>query len=161
MLMDKARVAQFVLDQVPAMVAYWDYNERCVFANSAYQVWFGRKPEEMPGITLRELLGPLYLPNLPHIQAALRGEPQAFERRIPLPDGTVRESLATYTPHVVHGNVWGFTAHVADATDLASRERALKRTIAEVIEVLARTKQSFRSKELGALRLRLEQLSRG
>ena len=107
------------------MVAYWDNRQRCVFSNNAYREWFGRSPDEMIGMSMKELLGPLYEKNLPYILKALQGEKQVFERQIPLPSGGVRESIATYTPDLKDGVVLGFTAHVADVTVLREREAAL------------------------------------
>jgi len=48
-----------------------------------------------------------------------------FERQIPLATGEVRETIATYTPHVVDGVVRGFSVHVADVTILREREDAV------------------------------------
>jgi len=124
-------IALKVVNQIGAMVAYWDAEQRCVFSNDAYREWFGKSPEQMRGMTMRELLGPLYALNLPHILAALRGEIQVFERRIPLPDGSVRESIATYTPDLADGVVRGFSVHVADVTALREREAALERALTE------------------------------
>lgn len=119
------------------MVAYWDSCQRCVFSNEAYREWFGRTPEEMVGMTMKELLGPLYERNLPYILAALNGETQVFERQIPLPGGGVRESIATYTPDIVDGVVRGMSVHVADVTILRQREAALERALRERDEALA------------------------
>lgn len=124
--MNSAQIALKVVNQISAMVAFWDHDQKCVFANSAYMEWFGRSPEEMKAITLKELLGPLYEKNLPYILGALRGEKQIFERQIPLPQGGVRESIATYTPEIVDGVLLGFSVHVADVTLLRDRERALE-----------------------------------
>ena len=126
-----------VVNHFTSMVAYWDTNQRCVFANDAYRDWFGRTPEEMKGVTMKELLGPLHGLNLPHIDAALQGERQVFERRIPLPDGGFRDSLATYTPDIIDGKVQGFSAHVADVTLMKEREAILIRTVRERDEALA------------------------
>lgn len=115
-----------LLDHLEAMVAYWDGDQRCVFANHAYLHWFGRSREQMVGIALKDLLGPLYAKNLPHIEAVYRGEIQVFERQIPTPSGKVRESLATYTPHIVDGSVRGFFVHVADVSPLKALERELR-----------------------------------
>lgn len=60
-----------------------------------------------------------------------------FERRIPLPGGGVRESIATYAPDVVDGVGRGFAVHVADATPLQEREAALERVIQERDAALA------------------------
>lgn len=125
-----ARLALQAVDRIPAMIAFWDQDEVCRFANEAYLAWFGRTREQMLGITLRELLGPLYELNRPYIKGALAGEPQFFERSIPTPHGT-RDSIATYTPAVEGGVVQGFFVHVADATPLKETERALRAVIAE------------------------------
>ncbi len=143
------------LNEIPALVAYWDANERCHFANEAYLEWFGRAPEAMEGMTLGELLGPIYDKNLPYIQGALRGERQIFRRAIPILSGEIRQSLATYTPHIGSGRVLGFTVHVADITPVLQREKELEAALLETISALERTKRSFRSKELGELRARL------
>ena len=125
------------------MLAYWDTQQKCVFANNAYREWFGRTPEEMNGISMETLLGPLYLKNLPYIQAVLDGKRQVFERQIPLPNGETKDTIATYTPIIVDGVVTGFTAHVADVTMLRKREAALDQTIQEAILVIEKTKRSF------------------
>ena len=88
-----------VVNQITAMLAYWDTNQVCRFANRAYIEWFGKNPEEMIGkITMKELLGPLYEKNLPHIKLALGGVKQVFEREIPLPGGGSRHSTSTTRP---------------------------------------------------------------
>jgi len=56
-----------IVDAVPSMLAYWDSDLRCLFANRAYEVWFGVAPETLPGKHISELLGPLYQRNLPYI----------------------------------------------------------------------------------------------
>lgn len=115
-----------LVDHLDAMVAYWDGRQVCRFANMAYRDWFGRGRKELLGITLKELLGPLYELNLPHIEAAYRGERQVFERAIPRPDGSgVRHSLATYVPRVVDGQVVGMFVHVADVEPMKRLELEL------------------------------------
>jgi len=143
------------------MVAYWDTGQKCIFANTAYREWFGKTPEEMVGMSLKDLLGPLYEKNLPHILGALAGQRQVFERRITLPSGEARDTIATYTPDIAAGVVQGFTAHVAEVTTLRQRETVLQETIRDAIAILEKTKHSFHSRDLGVLRKRLEQLSLG
>ena len=123
---DQFGIALFLLDHLDAMVAYWDVNEVCVFANNAYRDWFGKTKAEVIGHTLQELLGPLYPLNVPYIKGALEGREQVFERDIPTPAGAVRQSLATYTPHLIDGKVVGFFVHVADVSLLKDLERQLK-----------------------------------
>jgi PAS domain S-box-containing protein len=135
--MKRSEIALGVINQIPAMVAYWDVNERCRFSNDAYEQWFGRSREEMNGITMKELLGPIYEKNLPHIQKALAGKKQVFERQIPLPNGEVRESIATYTPDIADGVVRGFYVLVADVTPLKEREQELKQALEQRDAALA------------------------
>jgi len=119
-------IALELLNHLDAMVAFWDSNQVCVFANRAYVHWFGKTPDEIVGGTMEELLGPIYPLNLPYIRAALAGQRQQFERAIPTPGGGIRDSLATYTPYVVEGRVRGFFVHVADVTPLKNLERQLE-----------------------------------
>jgi diguanylate cyclase (GGDEF)-like protein/PAS domain S-box-containing protein len=121
-----------LVNHLDAMVAYWDIDQVNVFANDAYRHWFGKSGEELRGMTLAQLLGPtLYAKNLPYIREAYAGRIQVFEREIPSPGGTIRHSLATYTPHVVDGQVRGIFVHVADVSPLKALETELRAAKAE------------------------------
>jgi diguanylate cyclase (GGDEF)-like protein/PAS domain S-box-containing protein len=125
-----------MVDHLEAMIAYWDGDQICRFVNQAYRVWFGRGRDELLGISLKELLGPLYEMNLPHIEAAYRGERQVFERGIPRPDGSgIRHSLATYLPRIVDGEVIGIFVHVADVEPLKELELELKAARDEAVKL--------------------------
>lgn len=117
-----------IVDKLPAMLAYWDADLRCRFANRAYELWFGVKPEALLGKHIETLLGPLYPLNRPHIEAALRGEDQLFERVIPDPaGGPPRHAQAHYISDVVDGTVRGFTVLVVDITARKHAEEAVQR----------------------------------
>jgi diguanylate cyclase (GGDEF)-like protein/PAS domain S-box-containing protein len=118
-------MALTVVSGIDAMLGYWDKDLRCRFANSAYQTWFGRSPNDLRGLPMQELLGPLFELNLPYIRSALQGEVQVFERAIPLPDGTVRHTIASYYPDVSNRTVNGFSAHVTDVTRMKKLELEL------------------------------------
>jgi PAS domain S-box-containing protein len=109
-----------VLDNMPAMIGYWDKNLLNRYGNEAYASWFGVSPGKLLGMNLKDLLGEkLSKLNWPHIEAALRGERQEFERSIPSPDGKRHQhSLAEYIPDIANGEVRGFYVHVTDVTDL-------------------------------------------
>ncbi len=66
--------------------------------NHAHLEWFGRTPRELVGISMRTLLGPLGELNRPCIHGGLNGANHVCERRIPPAEGSVRESIAPYTP---------------------------------------------------------------
>ncbi|MBV8464959.1 MAG: response regulator, partial [Burkholderiales bacterium] len=60
---------QAILDNMPAMIGYWSSDLRNRFGNQAYLDWFGRRPEDVCGAHLEELLGQgLYQESMPRIQ---------------------------------------------------------------------------------------------
>ena len=119
---------RLLVDRVPSMLAYWDQNLLCRFANRAYERWFGVNPGNLLGTSIRELLGPeLFAMNEPYMRAALAGERQVFERIVPGPDGVQRHSLAEYIPDIVQGSVRGFLVLVTEVTQLKQTQAALRR----------------------------------
>ncbi|PBQ32784.1 hypothetical protein CNR22_13705 [Sphingobacteriaceae bacterium] len=118
-----------VADRIEAMLAYWDKDQVCKFANSAYMKWFGKSKEEMiDKITLKELLGPLYEQNLLYITEALKGHAQQFELEKKTSSGESRTSLANYYPDLYEGNVRGFSVHITDITTQKKREESFKQS---------------------------------
>jgi PAS domain S-box-containing protein len=114
-------------DLMPSILAYWDRELRCRFANRACGRWFSVDPDVLVGTSLRDLLGPELLAlNQPYIQAALAGTPQMFERLVPGADGIGRQSLVHYLPDIVDGEVLGFVVQVVEITALKTAEAALK-----------------------------------
>ncbi|MDD5295703.1 MAG: ATP-binding protein [Rhodocyclaceae bacterium] len=119
---------QAVLDNVPALIGYWDRNLKNRFGNYAYQPWFGMAPMDIRGKTMREVLGEeRYRLNLPYVEAALRGEPQRFERSIVLSGGRDLSTLTSYVPDMRGGQVQGFYALVIDITAIKQAEKDLER----------------------------------
>ncbi len=118
-----------VLNNMPAMIGYWDKNLYNRFGNSAYSEWFGVDPALMPGKHIREVIGKeRFQLNSPYIEAALRGVRQQFQRAIPSLDGThIRQSLAEYIPDLVDGEVQGFYVMVTDVTSIKENETALSK----------------------------------
>jgi PAS domain S-box-containing protein len=134
---------RLLVDHVPSMLAYWDRDLRCRFANRAYERWFGVNPDSLIGTSIKDLLGPkLFALNEPYIRAALRGEEQLFERVVPGADGVNRCSLATYVPDVVDGEVLGFIAHVTEVTKLKEVEAALRVEALQRENAMAKLRES-------------------
>jgi len=128
----KERLALVVADGVPGMVAYWDSDMRCRFANHAYLEWFGRRPDEVIGLHIRELLGDvLFQANERYICGALAGTPQSFERTLTKADGSRGHTWAQYVPDVIDGVVNGFYVLVSDITELKKTQEALRASEAE------------------------------
>ena len=126
-LQQTERDLRSILDNMPAMIGYWDRDLRNRFGNHAYFTWFGIDPAQMPGMHIREVIGEeRYRLNLPYIEAALRGEAQVFERAIPVPGDSsrLRHALAHYIPDRVDGVVHGFYVLISDITQIREMEAA-------------------------------------
>lgn len=118
---------RLAVDGLPSMLAYWDKDLRCRFANKAYKTWFGLSPEKIIGVPMEDLLGPrLFTLNRPYVLGALAGKEQIFERVVPGPDGVQRYSLAHYIPDVADGEVRGFAVQVTEITYVKEIEAALR-----------------------------------
>ncbi len=119
---------RLLVDRVPSMLAYWDRDLKCRFANRAYEAWFGVNPDHLLGTSVQDLLGPeLFAMNEPLMRRALAGERQVFERIVPGPGGVKRHSLAEYIPDDVDGVVRGFLVQVTNLTELKATKAALLR----------------------------------
>ena len=115
-----------VLNGIPAMVGYWDTGLRNRLANDAYCEWFGFAPQQLHGMHVRDVLGETVLEaNLPHIEGALAGKRQQFDRTLVDAAGQSRFTEVTYTPDTQDGAVQGFFVLVTDITErvLADRRR--------------------------------------
>ncbi|PND38921.1 bifunctional diguanylate cyclase/phosphodiesterase [Paucibacter aquatile] len=126
-LVESQRFIKAITDAIPGLVAYWDKDLRCRFANKAYEDWFGRRPDELLGVSLRDLLGEhVFGLNAVYIEGALAGQEQQFERQLTKADGSIGHTWAHYIPDVVNGEVQGFFATVSDVTALKSTQLALE-----------------------------------
>lgn len=124
-LADSQRFIKAIADHLPGMVAYWDRNLRCRFANLPYLEWFGKQPEAMIGITMQELMGEsLFALNEAFIRKVLAGERQNFERTLTKANGSIGYTWANYIPDVNgEGIVTGFFVMVTDVTPLKLAEK--------------------------------------
>jgi len=122
-----------VTDNVPAMFAYVDRDQVYRFANGHFRHVMGIEPEAVVGRTMRQFLGDAaHAQLLPHIEGALRGEPQQFERT-GWRENANRHFLAQYVPEVrPDGSVPGFFIMVLDITERFRAELALARSEALV-----------------------------
>ncbi len=124
-----------VTDHVPAVFGYVDASQTYRFANGYVRQVLGVEPAAMVGRTMREFLGDAaHAELLPHIEGALRGEPQKFERT-GWQHNAATHFMAEYVPDVqADGLVAGFFILVLDITDRHNAEVALARS-----ETLVRT----------------------
>ncbi len=118
--------ASVVAENIPGMVAYWNSDLRCTYANHHYLSWFGRTAEQMQGIHMQDLLGQeLFSKNIAYIKAALKGVDQQFERSLVKANGDIGHTWAQYIAHTIDGVVKGFFVLVTDVTLLKRAQKAL------------------------------------
>jgi PAS domain S-box-containing protein len=117
--------ALMLVDQTQAMLAYWDRDHVCRFANHAYQDWYGKSKAELIGMKMEELIEPLDQEDLSGINAALEGHVQVVEKELPFSQAGIWHIVTTYTPDIYDGNVRGFYVHIADVTSMKSIESEL------------------------------------
>ena len=137
-----------VADNLPALLAYWDTDQRCRFANRACCSWLRRDPSEVIGKPMREVLGEeIYALNQPHIEAVLRGEPQTFERGLLDENGTLRDTQISYVPDIQSGVVKGFCVLINDITAGKRAQAAAQESRTQLHALLAAVPESIFSLE--------------
>jgi PAS domain S-box-containing protein len=117
-----------IINNIPTMVGYWDRELRNRFGNLAYADWAGIEPDRLPGMHVRDVIGEeTYRLNLPYLEAALRGEVQQFERRLPATQRhQPRDVLIQYLPDIDGREVRGLYTMVTDISSTKLAESALR-----------------------------------
>lgn len=115
-----------LVDHLPALVGYWDRDQRNLLANRAHEEWFDLTPDQIAGSHLRSVLGEdLYREHRPHVEAALAGEERHVETSLVDAAGVARHTQSSYVPDVVDGTVRGFYVLVGDVTPQVEAQQAL------------------------------------
>ena len=119
---------QVIADNIPALVAYIDAEERYHFCNRAFEDWLHMSRKLMLGRTVREVWGAeRYALFKPNIERALRGERVTWDYSIS-EGGVERHVLANYVPDLdTGGKVKGFFVLASDITPLATARDELRR----------------------------------
>jgi diguanylate cyclase (GGDEF)-like protein/PAS domain S-box-containing protein len=115
-----------ITDNIPALVAFVDTEQRYRFVNRNYQRWLGLDPESMIGRTVLEIYGKEHYSDLEaHIQRALAGNTFAVEHRITgLEAARGRWLNIMYMPKVdADGKVSGVYILSSDITEVMVAER--------------------------------------
>jgi PAS domain S-box-containing protein len=121
-----------ISDNIPAMIAYWDRDGICRFANRAHFDRLGLTPDQIVGMSLEQVFASGIVEHhhfdearRGRIAAALRGERQLFDQTDTDADGTVHHSQCEYIPHRVNGKVMGYYALIVDITQRKIAESRL------------------------------------
>jgi PAS domain S-box-containing protein len=121
-----AELGRTLLDRVPSLLAYFDAELRCHFANTGYAAQSGLSSAEAVGRRMPELIGAdVFERRRPHVARALAGEPQSFEDTLEQ-GGRRRSLLISYVPDIVGGRVQGFVVEITDISAQRLAERALR-----------------------------------
>lgn len=115
---------QAISDNLPALVAHVDRDQRYTFANSHFERVFGITPASMIGRHLREISGArLYATIAPHAEACLAGHHVSYEGAIQA-RGSELIFQSNYIPEFgTDGSVTGFYAMTFDITNLKRSEQ--------------------------------------
>ena len=118
-----------ITDQIPAMIGFFDAQERCQFANSTVLRLNGLSIDDVPMGTLRSGIGEeAYALHQPHIAPVLRGERRYFEGHVKR-----KGRDAYFQAHLVpafgeDGKVEGFYTMSFDVTPVRLAELASARS---------------------------------
>ena len=94
-----ARFSREIADAIPGLVAYWDEDMRCRFANRAYLEWFGKTADEILGHAREEVVGEEQARAAQGRMAlAFAGQTQRFEFEGRRGDGAAVFLLTHYVP---------------------------------------------------------------
>ncbi|NWG73276.1 MAG: PAS domain S-box protein, partial [Rubrivivax sp.] len=121
-LRERERLLSAVADALPGPVSRADAEGRYLFANAAYETWFGLPAHEVVGRTQAEVLGAYYPAVEPHVRRALAGEVVRYEGAVRTRDGQSRHALVTLVPE--RGDDGRVVGHVTVVTDITERKRA-------------------------------------
>ncbi|HEY9808480.1 MAG TPA: PAS domain S-box protein [Halomicronema sp.] len=133
-------IIKLVTDSLPSLICYINKEERYVFINQAYEIWFNKNRSQILNKPLKEVVGNEIYPHIePYVKRALLGEKVKREQILPSKEGLPKYIEATYLPHLdEQGQVQGFVGFIHDITErretqekIINLNTKLQRTIAE------------------------------
>lgn len=124
----RERFLRAVADGIPGVVAYWDRELVCRFANAAFVEWFGLNPDNAQGCTVVQIMGEQRFNRAePYLRKALAGEPQLYELGLSRADGQLRHALTNCIPDfTATGGVQGIYMLISDVTILKETQAKLE-----------------------------------
>jgi PAS domain S-box-containing protein len=126
---------ELVVDSTPAFIARYDRKRRLVWANKSYAARFGKKPEELAGIHLNDLVGEeAYRVFEPLFGRVVAGESIQVELEVPYPTGPRFVQLIAARTLDAAGACDGAVAVLSDLTHRRLLERERERALAELQE---------------------------
>jgi len=153
-LQQKEAELEQVVTQTPFMLTRCTRDLRYRYVSRAYAEMFGRKPEELAGKSIVEIIGKAALKTiLPQLKKVLNGETVEYEMEVPFQGAGARWINCVYVPdRDPAGNVVGWFASLVDVGVRKKAEAMLQRS-KELLEerVRERTRElDLANKELQA-----------
>ncbi len=110
---------RLIVENVPALIAYYDADWRIQYFNRAAANWFDISPENTIGMHLRDLAGSVAFGAIePFFACAYQGEPVSYEREHIRPDGQSGHVRVNLMPDINDaGRVIGVYSLSLDVTD--------------------------------------------
>jgi len=138
-LQEKEAELELIVTQTPFMLTRCSRKLRYRYVSRAYAEMLGRKPEEISGKAIVEIMGKKGLKTiLHHIEKVLKGHMVEYEAKVSYLSAGVRHMHCFYTPdRDVKGNVIGWFASMTDITARKRAEAALRKS-KETLEKLVR-----------------------
>lgn len=156
MLTDSERFYRGMADVLPSTIGYWDRELRNRFANRAYLTWYGRAPEEIHGMHLKDLIGEnLFAEESPLYERVLGGEPVSLEREVTTPNGDRATLMISFTPDLDNGAVKGIFAQSVDITTLKQAKQEITKQAAELDDLYNNAPCGYHSLSPSGLILRI------
>ncbi len=126
LLQDSEKRLRLITDNMPSLIAYIDHDLRYQFINAYFPKLLEVDVRDVVGKRVADALGPEnYAALRPHLEAALKGERQHFER-VNMLQGKAVCLLTDYIPDFNEaGEVIGIFATAKDITELKDIQRAL------------------------------------
>jgi len=120
-----------ITERVPAMIAQFDAQEHCRFANAAYARFHGWSAEDIIGLSGSQIVGEeAYRDILPGVRRAMLGEPNQQVVRRTNEAGETRSLAVELVPSFArNGDVNGWYALIRDVTDTERTNRAMRHIV--------------------------------
>ena len=125
-------------DALPALISYCNTEQRYVFTNRSYEVWYGQNRDEINGRLVEDVLGAeAYKHVRPYVEEALRGKRATFESLITYPRAGQRWVEVNLVPDITAGGVErGYFVLVQDRTRRKRVEERLVKSEARARAIL-------------------------
>ena len=106
----KNKVIQYIDEDIPVMLAYFNTDQRCHYHNRIFRRWFGLKPDQIDGHLLEEFSNEEFYSGIKNsIDAVINGKTMHSERVLKSNKGFPYIFTEQYIPHMDNkGKVVGF-----------------------------------------------------